>query len=211
LPVPEVIRVGDGWIVHRRVPGEPLGAPTGAHGRQLGDFLAVLHALPVEPFRTAGVHQHDPARHTGCFRGQVLPLVDDHERHPAELLLAEYEEVSLDLRAAHRDLGPEHVLHDGERITGVIDWSDFALAEPAIDLAWPLFGTTAEFVSALSAAYGGVDAQVRRRALVYHAIGPWHEVVYGLATGERRWIESGLLGVRARLRKATGNADTMAK
>jgi aminoglycoside phosphotransferase (APT) family kinase protein len=33
----------------------------------------------------------------------------------------------------HGDLGAEHVLVDGDRITGVIDWGDAAIGDPAVD------------------------------------------------------------------------------
>jgi hypothetical protein len=50
------------------------------------------------------------------------------------------------------------------------------------------------------AAYGGeADAAFRDRARFYHRIGPWHEVVYGLDTEQRRFVERGLAGVRERL------------
>ena len=33
---------------------------------------------------------------------------------------------------AHADLGAEHILEAAERITGVIDWSDAAVTDPAL-------------------------------------------------------------------------------
>jgi hypothetical protein len=44
-----------------------------------------------------------------------------------------------------------------------------------------------------------VDDELRRRALVYHRLGPWFEVHYGVFTDQPEWIRSGLAGVRSRL------------
>jgi aminoglycoside phosphotransferase (APT) family kinase protein len=36
---------------------------------------------------------------------------------------------------AHADLGAEHLLEDGGVLTGVLDWSDAAITDPALDFA----------------------------------------------------------------------------
>jgi aminoglycoside phosphotransferase (APT) family kinase protein len=83
----------------------------------------------------------------------------------------------------------------------VIDWSDACLGDPALDLAWLLHGTDAEFAASLLRAYAGTeaDAPFRARALFYHRLGPWHEVLYGLERGRPDLVDSGLAGVRRRL------------
>jgi hypothetical protein len=58
---------------------------------------------------------------------------------------------------------------------------------------------------------GATRSLVARRALLYHALGPWHEAHYGLFLGNTRWVSSALAGVRQRLPKVTGTPDTMAR
>lgn len=53
----------------------------------------------------------------------------------------------------HADLGPEHVLKRDGRVSGVIDWTDVSVGDPARDLAWLLHGTSAECVAGFSAEY----------------------------------------------------------
>lgn len=36
----------------------------------------------------------------------------------------------------HRDFHPDNILTDGERITGVIDWGELTIADPAVDVGW---------------------------------------------------------------------------
>ncbi len=98
----------------------------------------------------------------------------------------------------HADLGPDHVLCRDGRVVGVIDWSDARIGDPALDLSWCLNGTPDAFASAIGRVYGA-DTATRERALFYHRLGPWHEVVYGLDTDQERFVASGLAGVRSRL------------
>jgi aminoglycoside phosphotransferase (APT) family kinase protein len=59
-------------------------------------------------------------------RGAIVQeLPDDHG------LVAP--EPATTLTFIHGDLGAEHVFVDGDRITGVIDWGDAAIGDPAID------------------------------------------------------------------------------
>jgi aminoglycoside phosphotransferase (APT) family kinase protein len=203
VAVPTPIRTGPDWILTRRIAGEPFH--TSAVVRPLGELLAALHAFDVERAQQLGAETHDPQTDVDRFRSQVLPLLDPDERAAAEALLDEHAAATYEPRLTHADLGPEHVLVERGRISGVIDWTDMRVGDPAIDLAWAL-DASPEIASAYP-----VDASVARRALLYHALGPWHEVHYGLFLGDTRWIESGLAGVRERLRKVTETPDTMAR
>jgi aminoglycoside phosphotransferase (APT) family kinase protein len=201
IPVP--VRAGPDWILTRRIAGKPFH--TGAEIRPLGELLAALHAFDVERARQLGAETHDPQTDVERFRTHVLPLLDPGERSAAEALLDEHAAAAYAPRLTHADLGPEHVLVECGRITGVIDWTDMRVGDPAIDLAWAL-DASPEIASAYP-----VDGSVARRALLYHALGPWHEVHYGLFLDNTRWVESGLAGVRDRLQKVTGAPDTMAR
>jgi aminoglycoside phosphotransferase (APT) family kinase protein len=66
---------------------------------------------------------------------------------------------------AHADLGAEHILeHDGA-LTGVIDWSDAALTDPALDFARLYRDFGPDFLTTALDAYGGLadteDAMTR--------------------------------------------------
>jgi aminoglycoside phosphotransferase (APT) family kinase protein len=203
VAVPAPVRAGPDWILTRRIAGQPFHK--GAEIRPLGELLAALHAFPVERAQQLGAETHDPQTDVERFRTHVLPLLDPDERAAAESLLDEHAAAPYEPRLTHADLGPEHVLVERGRIGGVIDWTDMRIGDPAIDLAWAL-GASPEIASAYP-----VDASAARRALLYHALGPWHEVHFGLFLGDARWVSSGLAGVRERLQKVTGTPDTMAR
>jgi aminoglycoside phosphotransferase (APT) family kinase protein len=177
----------------------------------VGRFLSELHSFSPERALRLGVPGGGQEEWRSYwetllaeFRERVFPLLEREERRAAAAMFDEYlnDERSFRFNPAfvHADLGPEHLLWDGERLTGVIDWSDARVGDPALDLAWLLHGPDEAFADVLLNHYEpAVDAGFRRRALFYHRLGPWHEVVYGLDIAGSDFVASGLAGVRDRL------------
>jgi aminoglycoside phosphotransferase (APT) family kinase protein len=201
LPVPlprfEVVEDTEDvfFVAYRKLPGKPLSDPAASLAAELGRFLAALHSF--WPSVELLSHRAPIER----FRREVLPLLEQDERQRAEAMFEERSSRS-ELALLHADLGPAHILHDGSSITGVIDWSDASLGDPALDFAWLLHGTSDAFASSLLDAYTHQrepDPGLRERALFYHRLGPWHEVLHGLEHGRTELIESGLAGIRERL------------
>ena len=178
------------WLVaYRFVRGEPLvdEDPDGVRG-----FLDALHAVDVDDVPAQRPDWLETYRQQADeFRRVVLPLLDPDERPRGEALLAEVETLT-GFRPAltHSDLGPTHLLVRDGRLAGVIDWGDARVGDPALDYAWLLNGPFPDW---------DVDDELRRRARIYHRLGPWFEVHYGDFTDQPGWVESGLRGVRERL------------
>ena len=205
LPIPVIVRCTEDWALTRFIPGRTFRGRNG--GEAVAEFLRALHAFSVERARELGLPDHDRALSHERFSRHVLPALHADERRAAEALLAEYLEAEHPWVTAHTDLLAPHVLVRRGRITGVIDWADARVADPAIDLAWPLFGTPRRFADEVERTYP-LDAALRRRALVLYTLEPWHEVVHA---DEPRVFAAGLAHVRERLRKATGRLGTMAE
>jgi len=176
-------------VVYRLIRGKPLVAedPDGVRA-----FLEALHSVDADDVPAPRPDWLETYREQADeFRRVVLPLLDPDERSSGEALLAEVDTLT-DFRPVltHSDLGPEHLLvHDG-RLAGVIDWGDARIGDPAIDFAWLLNGPFPDWE---------VDDELRRRALIYHRLGPWFEVHYGDFTDQPEWVRSGLVAVRSRL------------
>jgi aminoglycoside phosphotransferase (APT) family kinase protein len=201
-----IARNGVACVGYRKLDGSPahtgLGAPAGC---DLGRFLTALHRFPVKRARALSVPYFEPPAwrdrfHDLCagFRRRVFPLLGEGEREVARRVFAQVAELDFAPALVHADLGPAHVLCRDGRVVGVIDWSDARVGDPAIDLAWCLHGTPKDVAGALARVYG-VDPNVTERALFYHRLGPWYEVIYGMNTGADRFVASGIEGVRARL------------
>ena len=205
VPKPVYIDPAGAFAGYRRIDGEQVGTdPAPSVAVALGGALTVLHAMDIAPALAAGVdggYRPDDASVLGALRDAVLPHLTADERSRGTRLFDEI--ISCVDRAPrglrHTDLGPAHVLVIDDALSGIIDWGDLSVGDPALDLAWALSATPTRFADAFAQGYGSIDAATRRRATLHWANGPWHEVGYGLRTGRSAFIETGLEGVRARL------------
>jgi aminoglycoside phosphotransferase (APT) family kinase protein len=178
------------WLVaYRFIRGEPLvdEDPDGVRS-----FLAALHAVDVDMLPAPRPDWLEIYRgHAEDWRRVVVPLLNTDERPRAEALLQETETLTdFEPALVHCDLGPSHLICRDGRLVGVIDWADAMVGDPAIDYAW-----------LLNVPFAGwdVDDELRRRAAIYHRLGPWFEVHYGVFTQQPEFVRSGLAGVRSRL------------
>lgn len=202
VPVPSVIAEEPLRVRHVALPGSVSADLSAGMGIAMAEFLRALHAVPVSTAVALGVPDSATAVKSrndslARFAAEVVPLLPADRRDRARALVAAVKAHPA-FALVHGDLGPEHLLVDSDVVTGVIDWSDAHIGDPAIDLAWTLFGAPAEFAQALAGAYG-VDRGLSRRARRWHQLGPWHEVTYGIDTGQAAYVESGIRGVLSRL------------
>jgi aminoglycoside phosphotransferase (APT) family kinase protein len=172
-------------------------ALTDTDGEQIGAFLRVLHDLPLPELGLDLAIDDQLVPTIARMEREVLPLVDSAHRHVGAALLDRAVQAT-PLVFAHRDLGPEHVLVADGSVSGVIDWTDACLGDPAIDLAWVLNGTPARFRDGVLRTYNPGSEEIRR-SRDWHQLGPWHEVLWGLDEGGEAYVESGLKGVHQRL------------
>jgi len=210
VPIPRFEHVAEGVraIAYRKLEGEPVDVSRPSLGAQLGSFLSALHAFPVKRAHELGVTGHDRGwrgRYDAFARGlleRVGGMLGD-DRPRAEEMLADYLDdpanFSFEPRLIHADLGPEHNLAHAGELSGVIDWSDTVIGDPALDFAWALNRTPRAFGEAALGAYGSNDPSLRDRALFFHRLAPWYHLHYGIYFDKPEYVESGLAGVRSRL------------
>ena len=96
---------------------------------------------------------------------------------------------------AHQDFACEHVLIDPAtgRATGVIDWADATLGDPADDFAGVLAWLGETFLGEVLARYtgpadAGLVGRARVVAAIHGAVGAW----YGLEGGRPEHLAAGL-------------------
>jgi aminoglycoside phosphotransferase (APT) family kinase protein len=178
------------WLVaYRLIRGEPLvdEDPDGVRA-----FLETLHAVDVDAVPADRPDWLETYREQGDeFRRVVLPLLDADERSLGEALLGEIETLTgFQSALTHSDVAPAHLLVQGGKLVGVIDWGDARIGDPALDYSWLLNGPFTDW---------DVDDELRRRARIYHRLAPWFDVHYGDFTDQPEWVRSGLAGIRDRL------------
>jgi aminoglycoside phosphotransferase (APT) family kinase protein len=167
----------------------------------LGEFLRVLHAiapasLPALPRDTLGRFDH--ARCMPKLRGRFAELQAAGLIEDAAPLIAFEERIAPHgvradrLSVVHGDLYAPHVLVDGTRVTGVIDWGDVHVGDPALDLsiAFSIFPPPAR--AAFARAYGEIDErtwELARYRSVYSGALVAH---YGHRIGDPGLVRAGL-------------------
>jgi len=200
LPIPRPELTEDG-VRHLMLPGEPLSDGGTALGRELGAFLKALHAVdPAEAVahgaRDAETAYADKARFLAECRKQVVPLLPADLHGSAHQLLDRVAEVRTCL--VHCDFGPEHILTTDGRITGIIDWTDAEIGDPALDLCWLLHGAPDELAAGAAEAYA-ITPELRSRARDWARLSPWYGVHRGLLLDIPEDAERGLSEITARL------------
>lgn len=210
VPVPELTATG---VRHRLLVGVPMdpGNPSTTVGRSLGTFLRTLHAVDPGQARAHGaldqqVAAAERAEVLEQLRARVLPLLPRSVQPAGEELLDSM--LSDEGRLIHGDLGSEHILIRDGVVAGIIDWTDAHLGDPALDLSWLLYGAAGPLAGAVADAYG-VEEPLRRRALAWYRLAPWHSVHHGLLTGRPAVVEAALPEVAARLTR--GPADRLSR
>ena len=203
VPVPRVVSEDPLVLRHAYLPGRPCPGTSAAHGAAVGSFLLALHSVDPEQAVRAGALEADASyAQAQAVRDRmaddVLPLLPLSVRGDGAALLHRMGVPPPDPRVVHGDLGPQHIRVVGEEVTGVIDWGDCCVGDPALDLAWTRYGAGPAFAAALETAYSPSEVLLAR-GRDWHLLGPWHEVLFGLDTAQPSYVESGLAGVVTRL------------
>lgn len=210
IPVPTHVSTDPPCMGYRKIDGAPFPevGDEGIWPERLGRFLYDVHMVPPEfvgmRARSVGDVREELRGQLTDWTVRIIPLLDPDERRRALDLFEAYAEDDAIWHLAtcltHGDLGPEHILvTPGGDLAGVIDWGDASVGDPVWDFAWLLRAVPLVGERALAAYGGEPDQHFRDRARFAFALMPWHEVAYGLDTGQPAFVESGLRGVRSRL------------
>ncbi|MFI6511510.1 phosphotransferase family protein [Streptosporangium sp. NPDC050855] len=205
LPVPEprFTVPEQGCMAYPTLAGVPmLGLPApqratyaGPVATALGGLLAALHAVPAE--RVDGLVEADGTAPSEWLEeaAEIYPAV------AGEIPAACHDAVRAFLDApppdggyrpvlSHNDLGIEHVLVDSGdgSVTGVIDWSDAALVDPAYDFGLLYRDLGPGALEAALRAYGPLGTSLHERAVFYGRCRVFEDLAYGIETGRDLYV-----------------------
>ncbi|HEV2237051.1 MAG TPA: phosphotransferase [Ktedonobacterales bacterium] len=177
-----------------------------AQAAELGAFVRALHAVPVAEARRHGALDSDAASRRAAYRRffatvreNMLPLFTEQEQAAIVAFWSRYLEddacFAFTPALVHRDLNTEHVLFDPAtgRLTGVIDWGDAAIDDPAVDFAGLRRELGDEFARQMLAAYRyPVDPTFFHRMDFYAGMEPFHEIHFGQSQGDAAHLAHGI-------------------
>ena len=191
VPVPELVDVVEGVLGHRWLPGEPLlgrPAPPGL-AATLGLVLRRLHDVDAARLADLGL----PAE------GDDLSVFADDLTGPEHLVATvrrTVPEPGPHRVLVHGDLGAEHLLVADGRLSGIVDWSDAAVSDPAVDFARLLRDFGAAFLDEVVEAYGGPpDDGFAERVLFVARCAALEDLAYGVETGRAEYSAAARAGI----------------
>jgi len=206
IPTPVFVEPDLGCFGYRMVPGIPvldLGASVDgvAVGRQLGPFLAALHAAPVDAFN--GVVEHDVEPHdewladaADLFASVRSEVPDEYGDPIGRFLSAKPPADPVALVFSHNDLGIEHILVDPgtSAVTGIIDWTDAAVVDRAYDLGllYRDLGPAALDAALRHYDRSAVDEALVERATFYARCSVFEDIEYAAETGRTAYLTKAL-------------------
>ena len=160
---------------------------TQAHELGVRPMMLTLSGAATQDWRTALEALYTETRHI------IYPLLDDPSQDRVAFQFEEFldEDHFFQFRPTliHGDFNPEHVLLDPvqPRITGIIDFGDVAIGDPAYDL-WenllPYYPVPAN------------DTTFGTRCRFYQKLAPLHALLFGQEMGDPALIEYGLYELR---------------
>jgi aminoglycoside 2''-phosphotransferase len=178
LPVPHhLLQVREssctpcGYCIYQYIPGRPVDAAqmsaSGRDGlaRTLGGFLAALHDLRPRSAELSLPHE-DPYQLAMDVRAdaeaRILVKLSPAERGALAEIFHTYMREPQGIgrsRIVHADFSADHILHDGTRVTGIIDWGDVSLGDPDYDFSYLYVNFGEDFVRAMAGYYGHRDPE----------------------------------------------------
>jgi aminoglycoside phosphotransferase (APT) family kinase protein len=202
IPVPEVVALEPraGLIVFRRLPGSSLfETPSSdplAVAEQLAEFVGAIHGVPSHAVEH--LVQRDEYPLSGYLTevadqmSRIAACLSNGQRSRVELFLAEPVPPESGRRTlCHNDLGAEHILVSGDRFTGIIDWSDAALADPARDVGRVLRDFGFGVAEAVLRRTGG-DETMLTRATFHARCALLEDIAYGIETSRSQYVTHAL-------------------
>jgi aminoglycoside 2''-phosphotransferase len=223
LPIPRPFYGSPDAMAYERLEGEELSdaalrklPDTAAEtiALQLGEFLRALHGTPVDERMPATRALAGPEEWEALRRDTealIYPLMLPHQREWAkgmfDRVLGDPGQLADAPRVVHGDLWPEHILFDraAGRLSGIIDFGQAGLGDPAGDLGnlLQMYGET--FVRRILPAYPEA-ARLLPRARCYSHARELEWVLRGLQSGQTFWFGAHLGNARDWVREPAGRA-----
>lgn len=191
LQIPEPVYHGERFIAYRKLPGTALTQARFLKldqdardrcARQVATFLERIHGHDLDSARECGVLPFDFVTHYHHVleraRRSLPGALSTADWEWAEGALEDYLEGAAWWRdftpvLLHRDVSPAHVLFDpgAERVTGILDFSDLAIGDPAWDLIFLYEDYGIDFLARVLPVYPHSHADLERMYRYYEMEG----------------------------------------
>lgn len=176
----------------------------------LGDFLSFLHSFPASAAAQLDVPVYPSDVLIGEVRAEALSDLDvvrQVDPDAPEATWRAFLEAGIESDDAssprptfvHGDLAAEHILVDPvtHQVTGIIDWSEISIGDPAIDFAGIFHWGGVDFMNAVLSHYRRpIDAGLPERARFFAVARGIGDMVFGLKMHRPEYVDSGVRALR---------------
>jgi macrolide phosphotransferase len=185
-------------IAYPRLPGVQADGHWSPTDDTLGRCIALLHSLPTDVPQALGVPVFEPDRQRQWIADRLAEaraeyvIADDRWRRWQDWL-ADTDRWPRGMVLARSDLHPQHLLVDGGRLVGLIDWADATIGDPSMDFVDPYACLAPAVFERLLADYerhgGHVWPGMREHIAHRASLEPVINGLYGLETGRTDLID----------------------
>lgn len=197
VPVPCWLPQHQDIAIYRALPGERPDEPDDEYFEDVARFLAALHAIGQEEAARTGIEMRLPGEIRSTIARKIhrarteLGLsdalwqhwqawIDDDSTWPPRSVVA------------HADICPANTLVHNGKLSGVIDWTDSLLGDPAADFhrLARQFGRLDELISSYERHGGLTWPGMRRHVEERVRMAPVDSGLYGIDSGQSRYVTS---------------------
>lgn len=188
----------DTLIAYERLPGVQADRQWTPTDDLLGRCVALLHALPTDEPQALGVPVFDPEQQRRWIAARLaeaqeaFAIADERWRRWQDWL-ADTDRWPQAMVLARGDLHPQHLLVNGGRLVGMIDWADATISDPSLDFVDPYAHLAPAVFERLLIDYerhgGHVWPGMREHIAHRASLEPVFAGLYGLETGRADMIE----------------------
>lgn len=199
---------------YQKLEGVPCNAAnfrmswTESLGPSLGKFLSELHSIDTSDRAFRKLERQSPRSRILAFRRRhkkirelAFPLIDRADQEKSEkvwiALLRELRQTDFEPSLVHDDLMGSNILVNQltGKLTGILDWSDAKVGDPAADFAG-LMSVNRKLGELALEHYKGNRSGLRERSGLYLSYIPLSEITWGVSQGSKRIIRIGLSNFR---------------
>lgn len=215
LPIPypeysnlETKALKEAYMGYRLIPGKPLFKQAfiqlDDHEKialQLATFMKELHSVPVSKFASLDIQTNDSRKNWMKFYNEVreclYPLMRDDAKEKLSLMFESFlddpRNFTFEPKVVHADFGPTNILHQGNNISGILDFSEVCIDDPAIDVACLIgkFGYGEGFIQLMKPVYPEV-IEYLSRARFYAGTFALQDALFGYKHKNKEVLQFGL-------------------
>ena len=188
------------YMAYKKIPGKPI---TSSYNKEklTETITRFLHELQnTDPTELKRTPRYTPEtwrkEYLELHRriiSEVYPLLEPGIQARISQTFKEFlaTEFTFNSVLCHRDLSTDHILESEGVITGIIDWGDACIGDPAFDLTGLLMGY-GEGVAVKISGNLGYPEEYLDRARFYGKIASFYEALYGIELNDENHIKAGL-------------------